>query len=155
MRWFKKIGPGILIVFIAIQFIQPVQNTNGQVGKTDICNVVFVPQKVHLLLQTACYDCHSNTTDYSWYNDVQPVAWILANHIKNGKKDLNFSDFGSYSVRMQESKLKGIRSQIRDDEMPLYSYKIMHKDSRLSKEEKALIINWAENAADSLDKIHL
>ena len=67
---------------------------------------------------------------------------------------MNFSDFGSYSIRKQQSKLKAIADQIKDGEMPLYSYTIIHKNARLSKEEKALIINWAQNAIDSLDKIN-
>jgi hypothetical protein len=154
MRILKKILLVLLIVFIAIQFIQPARNTNGQVLPTDISNAVSVPENVQNILRTACYDCHSNNTTYPWYNYVQPTAWILANHIKHGKRDLNFSDFGSYSIRKQQSKLKAIADQIKDGEMPLYSYTIIHKNARLSKEEKGLIIDWAQNAQDSLDKIN-
>jgi len=50
--------------------------------------------------------------------------------------------------------LKAIASQIKDGEMPLFSYTIIHKNARLSKDEKSLIINWAQNAKDSLDKIN-
>jgi hypothetical protein len=144
----------LLIAFIGIQFIQPARNENGQVLSSDISKVVTVPENVQSILQTSCYDCHSNNTRYPWYNYVQPAAWILANHIKHGKRDLNFSDFGSYSVRKQQSKLKAIADQVKDGEMPLYSYTIIHKNARLSKEEKALIIDWAQNAMDSLDKIN-
>jgi hypothetical protein len=144
----------LLIAFIGIQFIQPARNENGQVLSSDISKVVTVPENVQSILQTSCYDCHSNNTRYPWYNYVQPAAWILANHIKHGKRDLNFSDFGSYSVRKQQSKLKAIADQVKDGEMPLYSDTIIHKNARLSKEEKALIIDWAQNAMDSLDKIN-
>ena len=154
MRLIKKILLVLLILFIAIQFIQPARNTNGQVLPTDISKTVSVPKNVQYVLQAACYDCHSNHTNYPWYNYVQPTAWILANHIKHGKRDLNFSDFGSYSTRKQQSKLKAIADQIKDGEMPLYSYTIIHKNARLSKEEKELIIDWAQNAQDSLDKIN-
>ncbi len=154
MSILKKILLVLLIVFIAIQFIQPARNTNGQVLPTDISKIVSVPENVQNILRTACYDCHSNHTNYPWYNYIQPAAWMLANHIKNGKKELNFSDFGSYSQRRQESKFKSIASQIKDEEMPLYSYTIMHKNARLTKEEKMLIINWAQNNKDSLDKIN-
>ncbi len=154
MSILKKILLVFLIVFIAIQFIQPARNTNGQVLPTDISKIVSVPENVQNILRTACYDCHSNNTNYPWYNYVQPAAWMLANHIKHGKKDLNFSDFGSYPARKQQSKLKAIASQIKDGEMPLYSYTIIHKNARLSKEEKSLIIDWAQNAKDSLDKIN-
>jgi hypothetical protein len=155
MRIFKKILLVLLIVFIAIQFIQPARNTNGQVLPTDISKTVSVPKNVQYVLQAACYDCHSNHTNYPWYNHVQPVAWILANHIKHGKRDLNFNEFGSYPIRMQQSKFKSIISQIKDGEMPLYSYTIIHKNARLTQEQKDLIISWAQHNKDSLDKINL
>lgn len=153
MNLIRKILIILLVVFIAIQFIQPARNTNGQVLPPDISKVVSMPENVQSLLQVACYDCHSNHTRYPWYTYVQPIGWILRNHISEGKKELNFSDFGTYSQRRQESKFKSIVSQIKDGEMPLYSYTIIHKNARLSKEEKALIIDWAQAAKDSLDKI--
>jgi hypothetical protein len=154
MRILKKILLVLLIVFVAIQFIQPARNTNGQILPTDISKTVYVPENVQQILRTSCYDCHSNNTNYPWYNYVQPTAWILANHIKHGKKDLNFSDFGSYPTRKQQSKLKAIADQIKDGEMPLSSYTLIHQNARLSKEEKSIIIDWALNAKDSLDKIN-
>ena len=144
----------LLIVFIAIQFVQPARNKNGLVEPVDVTKAVSVPENVKMILQTACYDCHSNNTNYPWYTYVQPVGWILNNHIINGKKELNFSDFGSYPIRRQQSKLKAIADQIKDGEMPLYSYTIIHKNARLSKEQKALLTDWAQKAKDSLDKIN-
>ena len=154
MNILKKILFILLVAFVAIQFIQPARNRNGQVLPTGISKVVSVPENVKSLLQTACYDCHSNHTNYPWYTYVQPVGWILHNHIVNGKKELNFNDFGSFSKRRQQSKLKAIADQVRDDEMPLSSYRLMHKKARLNKDEKAVIINWAQNAKDSLSKIN-
>lgn len=148
----KKILLVLLLVIIAVQFIQPARNTNRQVLTTDISRTVFVSEKVHSILETACYDCHSNHTEYPWYSYVQPVGWILNNHIIKGKKNLNFSEFGSYSTRRQQSKLKAIADQIKDDEMPLKSYTFIHKNARLSGAEKTILINWARNASDSLDK---
>jgi hypothetical protein len=154
MSWIKKILLVLLIVFFAIQFIQPARNKSVQVLPTDISRTIPVPENVKMILQTSCYDCHSNNTNYPWYNYVQPVAWILANHIKHGKRDLNLSEFGSYPVRKQQSKLKAIADQIKDGEMPLYSYTMIHNNARLSKEQKAIIIDWAQKAQDSLDKIN-
>lgn len=150
MSRIKKVLLVILIVIIAIQFIQPARNENGQVLPTDISKTVFVPENVRIILQTACYDCHSTHTNYPWYTYVQPVGWIMGNHIKNGKREINFSDFGSYSERRQESKFKSIASQVHDGEMPLYSYTIMHKNARLTKDEKTIIVDWANKTKDSL-----
>lgn len=150
----KKILLALGILFIAIQFIQPAQNKSEQVLSTDFTKLYAVPGNVQTLLQNACYDCHSNNTHYPWYSNIQPMAWIMANDIKNGKAKLNFSEFGSYTNRRQVSKLKEIANQIKDDEMPIASYKMMHKNARLSKEEKSLIINWMNKTADSLSTNH-
>lgn len=148
----KKIGITVLIVLTGIQFIQPARNKNGQALPTDISKTFSIPGNVQSLLQAACYDCHSNHTNYPWYTRIQPMGWLLANHIKNGKAELNFNEFGSYSERRQQSKLKSIASQVKDDEMPLASYSMLHKKARLTKEQKALIIDWALHAKDSLEQ---
>ena len=103
-----------------------------------------------LLLVASCYDCHSNTTYYPWYANLQPVGWILNRHIQKGKIELNFSDFGSYSSRRQQSKLKSIASQVNDNTMPLPSYTWLHKKAKLSKEAKALISNWAMKSIETI-----
>lgn len=141
----------VLFIFIAIQFYQPALNVNkGQVYTTDFSKVYTVPPNVQNILQNACYDCHSNNTNNVWYSNIQPIAWLMKKHIDNGKEKLNFSEFGSISSRRQISKLKGIANQIKDDEMPLASYKIMHSYAKLSKEQKSLIMDWMNKKADSL-----
>jgi hypothetical protein len=146
----KKIIFLLLLALVAIQFIRPARNKSGQVLPTDFAKVYPVPQHLQTVFQNACYDCHSNNTVYPWYMDIQPVAWMMAKHIRNGKQKLNFSDFGSYKGRMQSSKLKEIANQVKDDEMPLSSYKWMHKEARLSDEDKKSIIDWIYKTIDSL-----
>lgn len=151
MRLAKKIGLVILTIFIAIQFIQPARNKSGQVLPTDISKTVVVTAPVATILKTACYDCHSNNTSYPWYASMQPFGWILSGHIRKGKDELNFSEFGSYPIRRQQSKLKSIASQVNDNEMPLASYTWMHKKARLSKQEKTMVIEWAMKAKETID----
>ena len=129
-------------LLIGIQFIQPARNHGETNSAYSLGRLYEVPDTINWLLQQACFDCHSNTTRYPWYSNVQPIGWILANHIRKGKTDLNFDEFGTYSGRKQKNKLKAIVNQVRDDEMPLRSYTWMHKDARLSEEEKQLLINW-------------
>ncbi|TAK35383.1 MAG: cytochrome C [Saprospiraceae bacterium] len=146
----KKTAFVAATIFALIQFVQPARNQSGQVLDTDISKKVSVPEGVQSILSKSCYDCHSNSTDYPWYTYVQPAGWLMAYHVRNGKEKLNFSDFGSYTKRRQESKLKSIASQIEDDAMPLFSYTLMHANARLSPGEKDAIVNWANHARDSL-----
>jgi hypothetical protein len=150
MSRLKKIGLLVLLLFIAIQFIQPESNKNDRLLATDISKVVSIPDSIRKILESACYDCHSNNTDYPWYVNIQPIGWLMARHIRKGKEDLNFSEFGSYTIRRQISKLKSIADQIKDGEMPLASYKWMHKSACLGQDKKAMITNWARQFEDSL-----
>jgi hypothetical protein len=154
MKHVKRILLVSGILFIALQFIRPVQNKNGLVLSTDISKVISIPDTVRTLLKDACYDCHSNNTDYPWYSNIQPMGWLMAYHIKEAKNQLDFSEFGSYSQRRQLSKLDGIANSLKDDIMPLKSYKIMHKSAQLSTGEKSLLINWAQQSIDSLTREH-
>lgn len=141
---------GLLLIFIAIQFVHPEENKSGEEQPNDFAKVFAVSGDVQSILQNACYDCHSNNTKYPWYANVQPLGWMLARHINNGKAELNFSSFGSNSQRKQISKLKAVANQVKDDEMPLSSYKLMHNKARLSPQDKKLITEWFTAMADSL-----
>ena len=150
MRRLRKILLALLVVLILIQFIQPSRNKSGDILSTDLTKTISVPGNIQSILKTACYDCHSNNTNYPWYSRIQPFGWLLARHIRKGKAELNFSEFGSYSLRRQITKLNGIANSIKDETMPLSSYTMIHQNARLSKEDKALLIEWATRTKDSL-----
>lgn len=152
MRSFKNNILIILaIVFVGIQFVPTMHNQSQVVPKTDFKLIYEVPDNIANLLKESCYDCHSSNTRYPWYSNIQPVAWFLESHIKKGKKELNFSDFGNYSTRRQKSKLRAIINQISDNEMPLASYTFLHHGARLSTLEKKALMNYAEHIKDSLN----
>lgn len=150
MKIYKKIAILLIIVLIGIQFIPTTYNTSSEVLETDFTRIYNAPQEIQNLLKTSCYDCHSNNTNYPWYSKIQPGAWFMENHINEGKEELNFSTFGDYSGRRKKSKLKSIISQIKDDEMPIWSYTLVHGDAKLSKEEKLILDKWLNNIRDSL-----
>ena len=152
MSLLKKILLVILITLIAIQFIQPAHNTSGQVLPTDITKTVNLPDKVLDIFKNSCYDCHSNNTRYPWYVKIQPMGWMMARHIKNGKENLNFSEFGTYSKRKQANKLRAIETSIKDSSMPLSSYTIMHTDAKLTSNDIAIINNWVRKTKDTLSE---
>lgn len=135
----------IVLGLVIIQFFPPEKDTTEEVPATDFANNYDVPEKVQHILRTACYDCHSNNTRYPWYSKVQPVGWYLQNHINKAKEDLNFSEFGNYSDRRQNSKISGIINQVRDDKMPLPAYTLMHRDARLSADDKKAFIDYMES----------
>jgi hypothetical protein len=147
---YKKAIHLLLIAVVGIQFLPTTRNQSNDVFETDFTKTFIVPNNVQNLLKNSCYDCHSNNTNYPWYHKIQPVSWLLENHIKEGKKELNFNEFGAYSIRMQKSKLKSVINQIKENKMPLPTYALIHKDAKLSEADKELLIRWMNKLKDSL-----
>lgn len=147
---FKRILIALLIIFIAIQFIRPAKNRSEGISANDISTKYPVPDSVQAILKVACYDCHSNNTRYPWYAEIQPVAWWLNNHIKDGKSGLNFSEFTSYRIKKQFHRLDDINKQVKKNEMPLSSYTLIHTDAKLTEGQKLAIAAWATSIRDSI-----
>ena len=150
MKIFKRIGILLIVVFVGIQFIPTTLNESSEILSSDFIKIYEPSEKISNQLKTSCYDCHSNNTIYPWYNKVQPVSWFLEGHISEAKEELNFSKFGDYSNRKKKSKLKSIISQIKDDEMPLPSYTLIHRDAKFSEKDKKHLEEWLSNLRDSL-----
>ena len=150
MKRLKGLILFIIIVLAGIQFIPVKRNIDTNVLLTDFILTYKPPEKVSNILKTSCYNCHSNNTDYPWYSYVQPVGMYLQGHINEGKENLNLSEFGNYSDRRQKSKLISMINQINENEMPLPAYTLIHRDAKLSEEDKKEVIKFLEILKDSL-----
>ena len=139
------------MALIVIQFFPITLNESETVPQSDFMVENQVPATIKNRLQVSCYDCHSNNTDYPWYSKIQPAAWFLEDHIQEGKDELNFNEWATYSDRRKNSKLRSIISQIEEDKMPLDSYTLIHKDAILSDEDKRMIIDYMTALKDSLE----
>lgn len=150
MKIVKIIALILLVAFIAIQFFPTQRNESDSVPNSDFLLVNNSSKEISSILKESCYDCHSNNTKYPWYNKIQPAAWLLEDHIKEGKKELNFNEWNDLSDRRKNSKLKSIINQIKDDEMPPSSYTLIHRNAILDKSEKELVIDFMKQIKDSL-----
>ncbi len=141
MKIVKIIAIVLLVAFLGIQFFPVERNQSDSVPKTDFMLVNDVPSDIQNKLQN---------TQYPWYNKVQPVAWFLEGHIKEGKAELNFNEWDSLSSRRKASKLRSIIKQIESGEMPMASYTLIHKEATFSEEETQKVVKYMENLKDSL-----
>jgi hypothetical protein len=78
------------------------------------------------------------------------VAFWLADHVNEGKSEFNYNEFASYRIAKQNHKLEEVIEQIKEGEMPLYSYTLIHRDANLTDAEKATLINWCQNIMDTI-----
>jgi hypothetical protein len=133
----------VVVLLVLIQFVRP-DRTNPPIDPAEALEASMqVPADVRMVLNRSCADCHSNATTYPWYSNISPVSWFLANHINEGRRELNFSVWNTYADRKKAKKLEEICDQVRAGEMPLPSYLWIHRDAELSDSDRPLLCDWA------------
>jgi len=140
----KKLGLAILIVFVIAQFFGPEKN-DGDISSVDpFLADTNPPEDVKLILKNTCFDCHSNHTRYPWYNNITPVNYWLADHVRHGKGDFNVSKWNEYSDKKKDHKLEELAEEVAEKHMPLPSYTWTHGDADLSQEQIDAIVEWVK-----------
>lgn len=143
----------IALSLMAIQFIPNEMPENKPVNNNDdIIGSGLVPLEITGILKTSCYDCHSNQTRFPWYSKMAPSSWLLARDIKTGRKNLNFSQWNSYSKRKKISRLESIREEVTSGEMPLPKYTIIHRKARLNEKQISAISKWTDDLTNKILK---
>ena len=135
-----KVGLVIVLVFAVMQFFVAEKIPFEESTIDDFIAMEKPNEQVELMLKTICYDCHSNQITYPWYSKIAPVSWFLNDHIKDGMKHLNFSNWGEYAAAKKAHKAEEGWEEVEKQEMPLASYTYMHRDADLSDEERALLV---------------
>jgi len=122
----------ILAIVVIIQFI-PVNRVNPEVDPTkDFIAVSGIDAASASLLKSACYDCHSHESNYPWYSYVAPASLWVANHIKEGRAELNFSTWTDYTAKKKDHKLEEVGEALTEGWMPLKDYTFIHAEARLT-----------------------
>ena len=138
----KKIGVFLVLSFIAMQYYRPNKNSQEIATVNDFLISENASKEVSTIIKNSCYDCHSNYTNYDWYDNMAPVSWFVDNTIKKGKYVLNFSEWKSTELIEKKIMLSAIPFDVNTDKMPKENYLIMKSKTQLTKEEKQQLINW-------------
>jgi len=129
----------ILAALLAIQVVA-VERTNPPSK-----GVFEAPPEIEATLRRACYDCHSNQTRWPWYSHVAPVSWLIARDVNLGRKEINFSEWGSYYPATRRRKLKWMGRALGEERMPPWSYRLMHPGARLTEADREALERWIES----------
>ena len=150
LRVLKWVIVALAVIFIGIQFIRPAR-TNPAIDPSQTLEAqVQMSPEVSSILARSCNDCHSNKTVWPWYTNVAPVSWWLTDHVNEGRKELNMSEFGRLPRDRQERKLRQMCDEVTDGMMPLSSYLPMHPSARLSEQDKKTLCDWTEEERDRI-----
>ena len=136
-RFLGRIVLALIVILVVIQLI-PVHRTNPPVT----ADIPTLPD-VKAVLRRACYDCHSNETVYPWYSRIAPVSWLLAQHVSEGREELNYSTWDEYNAEDQSEKIHESWETVVEGEMPPRYYTVVHRDALLSPEDRAVLQTWA------------
>jgi hypothetical protein len=151
-RILKWVAIVLIVIFIGIQFVRP-GLTNPPVDESQtIFARMQVPPEVAATLDRSCRDCHSNKTVWPWYTQVAPVSWWLKNHVDEGRRDLNLSEWAKLPPDRQDRKLRQICDEVQDGQMPLASYLPMHPTAKLSEQDKKTLCDWTDKERERLSK---
>ena len=138
----KKLGwvLGGLVVALVVSQMVPVQRTNPPADGP----LTLPAGEVGEILRGACMDCHSHETVWPGYARVTPIKFLLANHVSEGRQNLNFSTWGSQTPERRGRKLEEIVEVVKSGEMPMATYTWMHPAARLTDEQRSALTAWAE-----------
>jgi len=140
----KNLLLAIGIVLVLAQFFGPEKNNGDADSVTAFLQETNANAEATAILKSSCFDCHSSSTTYPWYNNITPVNYWLADHVKDGKRHFNVSNWSDYSNKKKDHKLEELIEEVEEQEMPLPSYTLTHGD--LSSEEINTLISWAKSA---------
>lgn len=129
----------LIVALILIQFI-PVKRNNP----TETA-ALQAPEVVAALLQRSCYDCHSNRTHWPWYSRIAPVSWLVSHDVQEGRKELNFSQWGKYDDKKKNKMLHEIVEEVEKGKMPLKIYTLMHPKAKMSEADLQLLREWVNS----------
>ncbi len=138
-----KIILGLILIFAALQVVNPIDTDPKEIDPANsILSSDEVPDEVKTIIKKACFDCHSNETDWPWYSKIAPISWWINDHIEHGSHHLSFSKWKIYSKEEKDKKMHEIVEEIEEGEMPLYSYTILHNEAVLTEQEKERLIQF-------------
>lgn len=146
----KYLAIGFLVVFVIIQFVPTHLPENNSDLSNDMVRTENVPDDVTLILKKACYDCHSNQTVYPWYSKVAPVSWLVAKDTREGREELNFSEWAELKKRKKIKYLNEMAEEVEEKKMPMKIYTVTHKDAVLTDKEIGTLISWTKSQSDRI-----
>jgi hypothetical protein len=138
----KFILLALITIMVIIQFLGVDRTLPLSPPTDDVFSVLDAREEIEMLLKSACYDCHSNQTQYPWYSYIAPVSWMIQDHVLEGRKQINFSTWATYPEQKAIEKLEDCFEVLAKEQMPLESYQWLHSEAQLTEAERVRLISW-------------
>ena len=139
LRLALAILAGVVLVSSAIHPFGPVKNSEREEPEA----LELMPPEVKAVIQRSCADCHSSRTSWPWYSYVAPTSWLVERDVRHGRNEMNFSHWSQYGSTEQEKLLAKIATVVKNHEMPLPQYTLIHRDAKLTDADTDILYQWA------------
>lgn len=135
---------GAVAVVVVIQAFRP-SRTNPPIDpKQEIAAVMHVDTGVQSILDRSCNDCHSNRTVWPWYSQVAPISWGVASDVSDGRRHMNFSEWGTYPAYKQQDLLDKACKLVTQHDMPPFTYNLIRAANRPTNSDRQAICTWTK-----------
>src|SRR5262245_22169137 len=124
-----------VVLFASAQFVRP-ERTNPATDPTRTIRAhVAEASQLPAVLDRACGECHSNDTTWPSYAHIAPVSWVLARAVAEGRRAVNYSEWGGYSPGQQRTLMAASCDDASAGRMPGGAWTLLHPEARLSSED--------------------
>lgn len=130
---------GLVSVFVVMLVIQTIpygrDHSNPPVGQEP----AWDSEQTRTLAASACFDCHSNQTNWPWYSNVAPASWLIQRDVDTGRQRINFSEWDRPQPHADHA-----AEAVQEGDMPPFQYRLLHPGARLSSAERQALIQGLE-----------
>lgn len=123
-RWAFRLGVGAIATFLAIQLV-PYGRDHSNPPVTG--EPAWDSPATRALARQACFDCHSNETQWPAYATIAPVSWLVQRDVNEGRATLNFSEWRGPNKEASEA-----AEAVQEGKMPPAIYTLAHAHARLN-----------------------
>jgi hypothetical protein len=135
----------LLVAGVAVVsfFIHPFGRVKAAVSPKPLFSGATIDAPVVNVMQRSCESCHSEQTAWPWYSYVPPASWMVEKDVHEGREHFNMSHWDEYSAQKQTEILSEISANVRNKQMPLPRYLLLHSEAKLSDADISLIDHWS------------
>ena len=151
-RRLKWAAVAVVAVLAAAQLIRP-ERTNPPTdeGRTIQAHAATA-SGLAAVLDRSCSDCHSNATVWPWYTEIAPLSWLMVYSVNEGRKVVNFSEWGSYQPERQQKLLSASCQTASEGKMP-GPYTLVRPETKLSSQDIETICTAARQAEAAATRV--
>lgn len=143
-KFFGRAALVLGVVFVGIQFVPYGRDHSNPPTRQE---PAWNSPDTRALAKRACFDCHSNETQYPWYSSVAPISWLTERDTMEGRSKLNFSEWDRPQRGAGEA-----AEELQKGEMPLWFYTPLHSNAKLSAAERATLVAGLQTITGSVTK---